>query len=113
HNNTKNAKGKGGNVPYSLVGAGLSVLQSPTKVGSNASILNAIQQNFSTGKGQAFFCSQFVVCCFQAAAAEHGLSAQSMFELNSKSYSPNKLKDDLFKNQYFYKAGVLRRGIRN
>jgi hypothetical protein len=111
HNNTKSVKGKG-NVPYSLVGAGLSVLRPAKQVGTDDSILSAIERAFVTGKGQSFFCSQFVVCCYQYAAAQHGLSAQSMFALNSRDYSPNKLKDDLFKNQHFYKAGVLRRGIR-
>lgn len=95
---------------YSIVGAAGSLFSNHPA--ANVGVLNATLQALSTGKGQKFFCSQFVVCCFQYAAAQNGLSAQSLFELSSSAYSPNKLKDDLFKSQYFYKAGMLRKGIR-
>lgn len=95
---------------YSIVGAAASLFSNHPA--ANVGVLNTTLQALSTGKGQKFFCSQFVVCCFQYAAAQNGLSAQSLFDLSSSAYSPTKLKDDLFKSQYFYKAGMLRKGIR-
>ena len=104
HNATGAAK-------YSIPGAAMSLFGNPPAA-TNGVAISTINQ-LAAGKGQKFFCSQFVVLCFQYAAAQNGLSAQSIFPLNSSGYSPNKLKDELFKSQYFFKAGMLRKGIRN
>lgn len=103
HNATGAAK-------YSIPGAAKSLFGTPPA--ATDSVVNSTINQLAAGQGQKFFCSQFVVLCFQYAAAQQGLSAQSIFQLNSNGYSPNKLKEDLFKSQFFFKAGILRKGIR-
>lgn len=103
HTAQKNAK-------YSFVGAARSVFGGHG--GANPSGLQTVLQQLSNGKGKRFFCSQFVVCCYQYAANHHNLSMQQFFPLNSTAYSPYQLKQDISQSQFFYRAGVLRRGIR-
>ena len=95
---------------YSIVGAAKSLFKNHPA--ANQGVVAASLQALSNGKTRSFFCSQFVVCCFQYAAEQHGIAAQSMFGLGSSAYSPTKLKEDLFKSQIFYKAGILRKGVR-
>lgn len=99
-----------GTAKYSIAGAAKSLFGNQPN--NNADLATATLTALANGSGQKFFCSQFVVLCYQYSAAQHGISPQSMFELSSSAYSPNKLKDDLFKSQYFFKAGMLRNGIR-
>lgn len=103
HLNHKTAK-------YSIAGAVGSLFG--TAPAANESVIQSTIHSLSHGKGYKFFCSQFVVLCYQFAAAHSGLAAQSLFKLNSSGYSPTKLKDDLSNNPYFYRAGKLTRGIR-
>lgn len=103
HSNVKNAK-------YSFAGAGASLFRSGTP--ANPGIVDATIDRLTRGKGHRFFCSQFAVYCFQLAAEQNGLAAQNLFDLSDANYSPSKLKDSLVKSQYFYKAGMLRSGVR-
>ena len=103
HANSKNAK-------YSLAGAAASLVRPGKAV--NPRTVDTTINRLTTGKGHSFFCSQFAVYCFQLAAEQNGLPAQSLFDLNDANYSPTKLKESLFKSHYFYKAGMLRAGIR-
>ena len=96
---------------YSIPGAAMSLFgQAPAATNG---VVNATVNQLAAGKGQKFFCSQFVVLCFQYSAAQQGLSAQTIFPLDNSGYSPNKLKEELFQSSHFFKAGFLRKGIRN
>jgi len=98
------------NAKYSLAGAVRSLFS--TKKGANKSAIDVTIDRLTKGKKRDFFCSQFVVYCYQLAAEQNGLAAQNMFDLSDTAYSPTKLKDSLFKSSYFFKAGMLRPGIR-
>lgn len=104
------AHGNSNNAKYSLPGAAASLLRSGRPV--NPRTVDTTINRLTQGKGHRFFCSQFAVYCFQLAAEQSGLPAQNLFDLSDANYSPTKLKDSLFKSQYFYKAGMLRAGVR-
>lgn len=95
---------------YGLSGAAASLFGGHAN--NDSGVVEAVLTKLANGKGHKFFCSQFVVLCFQYAAEQRGMAAQSMFSLKGSAYSPNKLKEELFKSQYFFKAGMLRTGIR-
>ncbi len=79
---------KRGSMKYGALAAAKSIFGKPGRAKS-AGDMEALLEKVLAGKGQSFFCSQFVVYVYQWAAEQSGLSAQSVFGLSDAKASPS------------------------
>lgn len=95
-----------GNLRYGALGATKSLFgQSGTA--KSAGDMEALLDRVLAGRGQSFFCSQFVVYVYHWAAEQSGVSAQRIFSLSDAKASPSLLASKLVGNSYFAEAGCM------
>lgn len=100
-----------GSMKYGAIGAAKSVFGG-TGNAKSAGDMDALLTKVLSGKGQTFFCSQFVVYVYQWAAAQSGLSPHAVFSLSDAKASPSMLASKLVGNRYFLEAGYMLPGER-
>jgi hypothetical protein len=61
------------------------------------------------GTGKKFFCSGFVVLCYQMAATQSGVGA-NLFKLKDTAYQPAYLWEELFHSPQWTRVGTIRMG---
>ena len=94
------------NLSYDLRGAVLSLVGKPGKA-KTATSMDGLLDRILEGKGQPFFCSQFVVYVYQFVAEQNGMPGMSLFNLNDAKASPSLLASKLQASVHFAEAGYL------
>jgi hypothetical protein len=97
---------KKGSMKYGALAAAKSVFGKSGKA-KTGDDMEALLDKVLEGKGQSFFCSQFVVYVYQWAAVQSGLSPQSVFSLSDAKASPSMLASKLVGNSAFSEAGYM------
>lgn len=95
-----------GNLRYGAVGAVKSLFGQPGTAKS-ADTMEALLDKVLAGKGQPFFCSQFVVYVYQWAARQSGIPAERVFNISDAKVSPSVLASKLVGNAGFSEAGYM------
>jgi hypothetical protein len=95
-----------GNLSYGAAGAVKSLFGQPGTAKS-ADTMEALLDRVLAGKGQSFFCSQFVVYVYQWAARQSGIPAEAVFNVSDAKASPSVLASKLVGNPYFAEAGYM------
>lgn len=95
-----------GSMKYGAMGA-VKSLFGGAGAPSNAEDMDALLTRVLSGKGQPFFCSQFVVYVYQWAAQQSGLGAKGVFDLSDAKATPSVLASKLVGNPQFTEAGYM------
>lgn len=69
--------------------------------------MDALLTKVLSGKGQPFFCSQFVVYVYQWAAAQSGIAPQVLFSVSDTKATPSVLASKLVGNPHFSELGYM------
>ena len=97
---------KQGNLSYGAKGAVKSIF-GPPGTAKSADEMEALLDKILAGKGQPFFCSQFVVYVYQWAARQSGIPAEEVFDVSDAKASPSVLASKLVGNPCFAEAGYM------
>lgn len=100
-----------GNMPYNFAGAATGALGGPGHAPDRGS-MDDLLDRILEGKGQPFFCSQFVAYVFQFVAEQNGIPAASLFAAADAKTSPSNLATRLQGHAFFTEAGYLAPGER-
>jgi hypothetical protein len=95
-----------GNLSYGLVGAVKSVFGQPGAAKS-ADSMEALLDRILAGKGQPFFCSQFVVYVYQWAAEQSRIPGGTVLNVSDAKASPSVLASKLVANPNFNEVGYM------
>jgi hypothetical protein len=103
--------GRGGNLKYTVLGAIGSLLGGPGRA-ATPDRMEALLDRVLEGRNQGFFCSQFVVYCYQFVAEQCGLPASHVFRISDAKASPSALAALLAGSPMFTEVGYLMPGQR-
>lgn len=95
-----------GNLSYGLAGAVKSGFGGQGTAKS-ADTMEALLDRILAGKGQPFFCSQFVVYIYQWAAQQSGIPAATILDVSDAKASPSVLASKLVANPNFNEVGYM------
>lgn len=103
--------GRGGNLKYTVLGAIGSLLGGPGRPATPGQ-MDALLERVLEGRSQGFFCSQFVVYCYQFVAEQSGVPAANVFRTSDAKASPSALASLLAGSAMFAEVGYLMPGER-
>ena len=95
-----------GSMKYGALQAAGSLFGGPGHAKTSGD-MDALLTKVLSGKGQPFFCSQFVVYVYQWAAQQSGISPQAVFGLSDAKATPSLLASKLIGNSYFSEYGYM------
>jgi hypothetical protein len=96
---------RGKNLGYSVPGAVGSLFGRGRAASRDQ--MDDLLDRILAGRGQRFFCSQFVVFVYQFVAEQNGMSASAMFNLSDAKASPSTLASALSGRALFTEAGYV------
>lgn len=99
-------QGRNKNLKYDLFGA-LGSLIGGQGQAKTAAAMDDLLDRILAGKGQPFFCSQFVVYVYQFVAEQCGIAATTIFGFSDAKVSPSLLASKLQGHRFFTEAGYL------
>lgn len=102
---------RGQNLSYSYLGALASIFRR-SGTAASSSALDSRMEQLLAGRSHPFFCSQFVVFCYQFAGEQGGAHAASLFPFSDARISPSALAASLCRHRLFGEAGYLLPGER-
>jgi hypothetical protein len=97
--------GRGRNLGYSVAGAFGSLFGRGRAATRDQ--MDALLDRILEGRGQRFFCSQFVVYVYQFVAEQNSVPASAVFDLSDAKASPSALAAALSGHGMFAEAGYL------
>jgi hypothetical protein len=100
-----------GSLPYTVPGAFRSLLGSSGRPPTPGE-MNGLLDRILEGKGQSFFCSQFVTYVYQFVAEQSGVAARKVFNVSDAKVPPATLATALVGHPLFQEAGYLFPGER-
>lgn len=96
-----------GTMKYSVGGAVGSLFGFGSGKAASRGDMDDLLDRVLTGRGNAFFCSQFVVYVYQFVAEQCGRNAATMFAYSDAKATPSVLATSLVKRQNFAEVGCI------
>lgn len=98
-------------IPFTKTGAIRSIFGASGRPSTPAE-MDALMDRILEGKGQPFFCSQFVTYVYQFVAEQSGISAGRLFNISDAKVPPSTLASVLVRHPMFGEVGYLMPGAR-